>query len=35
MEMMQALKGNGKAGEDHSWLVQFYEKLAGVQARRR
>lgn len=34
MEMMQALKVDGKAGEDHSGLVQFYEKLAGVKARR-
>ncbi|MCX7031390.1 MAG: 2-hydroxy-3-oxopropionate reductase [Spirochaetes bacterium] len=34
MEMMQALKQDGKAGQDHSGLVQFYEKLAGVQARR-
>jgi 2-hydroxy-3-oxopropionate reductase len=34
MEMMQALRVDGKAGEDHSGLVQFYEKLAGVQARR-
>jgi 2-hydroxy-3-oxopropionate reductase len=34
MEMMQALKEDGKAGEDHSGLVQFYEKLAGVKARR-
>ena len=34
MEIMQALKVDGKAGEDHSGLVQFYEKLAGVQARR-
>jgi 2-hydroxy-3-oxopropionate reductase len=34
MEMMQALKVDGKAGQDHAGLVQFYEKLAGVQARR-
>jgi 2-hydroxy-3-oxopropionate reductase len=34
MKMMQALKQDGKAGQDHSGLVQFYEKLAGVQARR-
>jgi 2-hydroxy-3-oxopropionate reductase len=34
MEMMQALKQDGKAGLDHSGLVQYYEKLAGVQARR-
>ncbi|MGA2977751.1 MAG: 2-hydroxy-3-oxopropionate reductase [Spirochaetia bacterium] len=34
MEIMQALKVEGKAGDDHSGLVQFYEKLAGVKARR-
>lgn len=34
MEIMQALKVDGKAGEDHSGIVQFYEKLAGVKARR-
>ncbi len=34
MDMMQALKIDGKAGQDHSGLVQYYEKLAGVQARR-
>ena len=34
MEIMQALKVDGKAGEDHAGIVQFYEKLAGVQARR-
>jgi len=28
MEMMQALKVDGKAGNDHSGLVQFYEKMA-------
>jgi 2-hydroxy-3-oxopropionate reductase len=32
-EMMQALKVDGKAQQDHSGLVQFYEKLAGVQVR--
>jgi 2-hydroxy-3-oxopropionate reductase len=34
MEIMQALKVDGKAGDDHSGIVQFYEKLAGVKARR-
>jgi 2-hydroxy-3-oxopropionate reductase len=34
MEIMQALKVDGKAGNDHAGLVQFYEKLAGVTARR-
>ncbi len=31
---MQALKVDGKAGQDHSGIVQFYERLAGVEARR-
>lgn len=30
MEIMQAMKVEGKAGEDHSGLVQFYEKLADT-----
>jgi 2-hydroxy-3-oxopropionate reductase len=34
MEFMQALKVDGKAGQDHSGIVQFYERLAGVEARR-
>ncbi|HSV92275.1 MAG TPA: 2-hydroxy-3-oxopropionate reductase [Desulfobacterales bacterium] len=34
MEFMQALKIDGKAGQDHSGIVQFYERLAGVEARR-
>jgi 2-hydroxy-3-oxopropionate reductase len=34
MEIMQALTVDGKAGNDHAGLVQFYEKLAGVTARR-
>jgi 2-hydroxy-3-oxopropionate reductase len=34
LEMMQALKADGKAGQDHSGLVQFYEGLAKVQVRR-
>jgi len=35
MEMMQALKVDGKSGNDHSGLVQYYEKLAQFEARRR
>lgn len=35
MEFMQALKVDGKAGNDHSGLVQFYEKMAGVEVRRK
>jgi 2-hydroxy-3-oxopropionate reductase len=33
MEIMQALKADGKADNDHSGLVQFYEQLAKVQVR--
>jgi 2-hydroxy-3-oxopropionate reductase len=35
MEIMQALKVDGKAGDDHSGIVQFYEKLAQFEARAR
>ena len=35
MEMMQALKVDGKAGNDHSGLVQYYEKLAQFEARKK
>ncbi|MGO9316663.1 MAG: 2-hydroxy-3-oxopropionate reductase [Terracidiphilus sp.] len=34
MEMMQALKVNGKQAEDHGGLIQFYEKLAGIKVRK-
>jgi len=34
MEVMQALRVDGKAGDDHGGIVQFYEKLAQVQVRR-
>lgn len=34
MEMMQALKVDGKAANDHSGLVQYYEKLAQFEARK-
>jgi 2-hydroxy-3-oxopropionate reductase len=34
MEMMQALKVDGKQGEDHAGLIQFYERLAGVKVRK-
>jgi 2-hydroxy-3-oxopropionate reductase len=33
MEAMQALKVDGKAGDDHGGIIQFYEKLAKVQVR--
>jgi 2-hydroxy-3-oxopropionate reductase len=35
MEAMQALRVDGKGGDDHGGIVQFYEKLAQVQVRRR
>jgi 2-hydroxy-3-oxopropionate reductase len=34
MEIMQALKVDGKAGNDHGGIIQFYEKLARVEVRR-
>jgi 2-hydroxy-3-oxopropionate reductase len=33
MEFMQAMKVDGKAGEDHGGLIQFYEKMAGIKVR--
>jgi 2-hydroxy-3-oxopropionate reductase len=33
MEIMQALKTDGKAGNDHGGIIQFYEELAKVQVR--
>jgi len=33
MEIMQALKTDGKAGDDHGGIIQFYEQLAKVQVR--
>jgi 2-hydroxy-3-oxopropionate reductase len=33
MEVMQALKADGKAGNDHGGIIQFYEQLAKVQVR--
>jgi 2-hydroxy-3-oxopropionate reductase len=33
MEIMQALKVDGKAGDDHGGIIQFYEKLAKVKVR--
>lgn len=34
MEAMQALRVDGKAGDDHGGLIQFYEKLAQVEVRK-
>ena len=33
MEILQALKTDGKAGNDHGGIIQFYEQLAKVQVR--
>jgi len=33
MEVLQALKADGKAGNDHGGIIQFYEQLAKVQVR--
>ena len=34
MEIMQALKVDGKQRDDHGGIIQFYEKLAGVKVRK-
>jgi len=34
MEIMQALKVDGKGGDDHGGLVQYYERLARVEVRK-
>ncbi|MEW6264494.1 MAG: 2-hydroxy-3-oxopropionate reductase [Thermodesulfobacteriota bacterium] len=34
MEIMQALKVDGKAANDHSGIIQFYEKLAKIEVRK-
>ena len=33
MEIMQALKADGKGANDHGGIIQFYEQLAKVQVR--
>jgi len=35
IEFMKALKVDGKAEDDHGGLIQYYEKLTGVQVKRR
>ncbi len=35
MEIMQALKVEGREKEDHSSVVHFYEKLAGVEVKKK
>ncbi|MGE4284920.1 MAG: 2-hydroxy-3-oxopropionate reductase [Clostridia bacterium] len=34
MEIMQALKVDGKAANDHGGIIQFYEKLAQIEVKR-
>jgi 2-hydroxy-3-oxopropionate reductase len=34
MEIMQALKVDGKGGNDHGGIIQFYEKIAKAEVRR-
>ncbi len=34
LEVMQALKVDGHLEDDHSGIVQYFEKLAGVQVHR-
>jgi 2-hydroxy-3-oxopropionate reductase len=34
MEVMQALKVEGKEKEDHGGVIQYYEKLAGIKVRK-
>jgi 2-hydroxy-3-oxopropionate reductase len=35
MEFMKALKSDGKAGDDHGGLIQYYEKLAHVTVKKK
>ena len=35
MEVMQALKMDGKGADDHGGIIQFYEKLAHVEVRQK
>jgi 2-hydroxy-3-oxopropionate reductase len=34
MEIMQALKADDMAANDHSAIVRFYEKLAKIEVRK-
>jgi len=34
LEIMEALKEDGKAKDDHGGIIQFYEKLAKVEVRK-
>ncbi|MMZ62983.1 2-hydroxy-3-oxopropionate reductase [compost metagenome] len=33
LEIFHALKVDGKAADDHGGIVQYFEKLAGVQVK--
>ncbi|SDF03395.1 2-hydroxy-3-oxopropionate reductase [Sporomusa acidovorans] len=33
LEIMHALKADGHLGDDHAGMIQFYEKLAGVEVK--
>jgi len=35
LEIMQSLKADGKAKNDHGGLIQYYEKLADVEVRKK
>ena len=35
MEIMKALKAEGKAEDDHGGLIQYYEKLAGLTVKKK
>jgi 2-hydroxy-3-oxopropionate reductase len=35
LEMMQSLKSDGKSKDDHGGIIQYYEKLANVQVRKK
>lgn len=35
MEFMKALKADGKSEDDHGGLIQYHEKLAGIEVKRK
>ena len=35
MEVMQALKVDGRGTDDHGGIIQFYEKLAHIEVRQK
>jgi 2-hydroxy-3-oxopropionate reductase len=34
LEIMEALKADGKAKDDHGGIIQYYEKMAKVKVRK-